>query len=183
MSFPGSAQQPNAPYVLDRRLNLSVQWLGAASVRCGASLSVSTTSASLRRESSRSVSLSEAGAFLLGRGQPLRHQEVRGGGGRWVASVPRRSFKGGASLKVAQRRKERRFLELVGDRGRAFVVLGEVGGRFSAEMAQFLTGLGSAKVRELLELLRGRRGSAGGALCWFVLSHAFQVMSDHRHTQ
>ena len=41
----------------------------------------------------------------------------------------------GASLKVARRRKERRYPELVGDRGLAqpVVLAGEVGGRFSAE--------------------------------------------------
>ena len=59
---------------------------------------------------------------------------------------------------MARRRKERLYPELVGDRGRAQLVVlaGEVGGRFSAEAAQFLTGLASAKVRELPELLRGR---------------------------
>ena len=64
----------------------------------------------------------------------------------------------GASLKVARRRKERRHPELVGDRGRAqlVVIIGEVGGQFSAETAQFLTGLVSNKVREFPELLRGR---------------------------
>ena len=68
----------------------------------------------------------------------------------------------GASLKVARRRKERRYPELVGDRGLAQLVVlaGEVGGRFSAETAQFLTGLASAKVRELPELLRGRAHAA-----------------------
>ena len=59
---------------------------------------------------------------------------------------------------MARRRKERRYPELVGDRGRAQLVVlaGEVGGQFSAETAQFLTGLASAKVWELPELLQGR---------------------------
>ena len=75
---------------------------------------------------------------------------------------PRTVNECGASLKVARRRKERRYPESVGDRGRAQLVVlaGEVGGRFSAETAQFLTGLASAKVRELPELLRGRAHAA-----------------------
>ena len=44
---------------------------------------------------------------------------------------PRTVNECGASLKVARRRKERRYLELVGNRGRAqlVVLVGEVGGR------------------------------------------------------
>ena len=75
---------------------------------------------------------------------------------------PRTVNECGASLKVARRRKERRYPELLGDRGRAQLVVlaGEVGGRFSAKTAQFLTGLASAKVRELPVLLRGRAHAA-----------------------
>ena len=95
-------------------------------------------------------------------------------------------------------------------RGRAQLVVlaGEVGGRFSAETAQFLTGLASAKVRELPELLRGRAHAAWlrrwswllacAAARAFALSllekdtsagvdvptlSAHEVMSAHRHAQ
>ena len=122
---------------------------------------------------------------------------------------PRTVNECGASLKVARRRKERRYPELVGDRGRAQLVVlaGEVGGRFSAETAQFLTGLASAKVQQLSDLLQGRAHVAWlrrwssllacAAARAFALSllkstsagvdgptpSAHEVMSDHRHAQ
>ena len=55
-------------------------------------------------------------------------------------------------------RKEARYPELAGDGGRARLVVlaGEVEGRFSAETAQFLRGLASAKVRDVPQFLEGR---------------------------
>ena len=56
---------------------------------------------------------------------------------------PRTATVNGARLEVARRRKEARYPELAGDRGRARLVVlaGEVGGRFSDETAQFLRGV------------------------------------------
>ena len=69
----------------------------------------------------------------------------------------------GAATERARIRKERRYLELVGDHGRARLVVltGEIGGRLSSETAQFLNAhaLASAKVRDsplMTNLLRGR---------------------------
>ena len=63
---------------------------------------------------------------------------------------------------VARRRKETRCPELVGDGGRARLVVlaGEVGGRFSEETASFLRGLAAAKVRDVPEFLQGRARAA-----------------------
>ena len=75
---------------------------------------------------------------------------------------PRTATVNGARLEVARRRKEARYPELAGDRGRARLVVlaGEVGGRFSDETAQFLRALASAKVREVPQLLQGRAHAA-----------------------
>ena len=64
----------------------------------------------------------------------------------------------GVRLEVARRRKEARYPELVGNGGRARLVVlaGEVGGRFSDETAQFLRGLASATVRDVPQILQGR---------------------------
>ena len=75
---------------------------------------------------------------------------------------PRTATVNGARLEVARRRKEARYPELAGDRGRARLVVlaGEVGGRFSDETAQFLRALASAKVRDVPQLLQGRAHAA-----------------------
>ena len=75
---------------------------------------------------------------------------------------PRTATVNGARLEVARRRKEARYPELAGDRGRARLVVlaGEVGGRFSDETAQFLRALASAKVWEVPQLLQGRAHAA-----------------------
>ena len=56
------------------------------------------------------------------------------------AAKPRAATMSGACLEVARRRKEARYPELVGNQGRARLVVlaGEVGGRFSSGTAQFL---------------------------------------------
>ena len=60
---------------------------------------------------------------------------------------PRAANFDGAALGVAQRRKEATYPELSGEGGRArlVVVAEEVGGRWSAETAQFLTALAKAR--------------------------------------
>ena len=62
----------------------------------------------------------------------------------------------GAALEDARRRKERTYPELVGERGRArLVVLGaEVGGRWSGETAEFLGALSKAKAESAPENVR-----------------------------
>ena len=62
----------------------------------------------------------------------------------------------GAALDDARRRKERTYPELVRERGRArLVVLGaEVGGRWSAETAEFLAALSKAKAESAPENVR-----------------------------
>ena len=86
------------------------------------------------------------------------------------AAKPRAATMSGACPEVARRRKEARYPELVGNQGRARLVVlaGEVGGRFSSETAQFLRDFANAKVREVPQLLKGRvhAGSEGGAPCW-----------------
>ena len=70
---------------------------------------------------------------------------------RGAASTP------GVALKAARRRKELTYPEPAGHGGRARLVVlaAEVGGRWSAETAQFLSELASAKVRDLPEALQG----------------------------
>ena len=62
----------------------------------------------------------------------------------------------GAALDDARRRKERTYPELVGERGRArLVVLGvEVGGRWSGETAEFLAALSKVKAESAPENVR-----------------------------
>ena len=69
----------------------------------------------------------------------------------------------GAVLDQARRRKERTYPELAQPHGRArLVVLGcEVGGRWSEESRQFLTGLAAAKARSEPEIMR-----KSTMLCW-----------------
>ena len=69
----------------------------------------------------------------------------------------------GADLDQARRRKERTYFELVQPHGRArLVVLGcEVGGRWSDESRQFLTGLAAAKARSEPEIMK-----KSTMLCW-----------------
>ena len=71
---------------------------------------------------------------------------------------PRCATVSGAAMERARTRKERRYPELVGDHGRARLVVlaGEIGGRFSNETAQFLNALASAKVRDSPLILKGR---------------------------
>ena len=59
----------------------------------------------------------------------------------------------GAALVVARRRKERTYQELAG--ARLVVLAGEVGGRWSAETASFLTALAQHKAQRAPELLKG----------------------------
>ena len=75
---------------------------------------------------------------------------------------PRAATVSGACLTVAGRRKEARYPELVGDNGRARLVVlaGEVGGRFSLETAHFSMCLASAKVRGVPQILQGRAHAA-----------------------
>ena len=75
---------------------------------------------------------------------------------------PRAATVSGACLAVARRRKETRYPELVGDQGRARLVVlaGEVGSRFSLETAHFLRCLASAKVRGVPQILQGRAHAA-----------------------
>ena len=74
---------------------------------------------------------------------------------------PHTATTSGVRLEVARRRKEARYPELAGNGGGCMVVLaGEVGGRFSDETAQFLSGLASDKVRDVLQILQGRAHAA-----------------------
>ena len=72
------------------------------------------------------------------------------------------SSRPGVALKLARRRKELTYPELAGDGGRARLVVfaTEVGGRWSAETAQFLSELASAKVRDLSEELQDEAARA-----------------------
>ena len=68
----------------------------------------------------------------------------------------------GAALEDARRRKEATFPELPGEGGRARLVVlaAEVGGRWSAETAQFLTALANARAQEVPQVLQGRAETA-----------------------
>ena len=68
----------------------------------------------------------------------------------------------GAALKVARRRKERTYPELIGPRARAQLVVlaGKVGGRWSEETRIFLGRLARAKARSVPLILRGRAEQA-----------------------
>ena len=68
----------------------------------------------------------------------------------------------GVALAAARRKKERTYPELTGEGGRARLVVlaAEVGGRLSAETAQFLVALSNAKAESVSELLRGRVAAA-----------------------
>ena len=78
------------------------------------------------------------------------------------AAKPRSAVVSGVCLRVARRRKETRYPELVGDGGRARLVVlaGKVGGRFPEETASSLRGLAAPKVRDVPELLQGRARAA-----------------------
>ena len=77
------------------------------------------------------------------------------------APRPRAHVVNGIALKHARRDKETTYPELTGRGGRArLVVLAGVGGRFSAETAQFLSDLAWAKPQGVSDLLRGRARSA-----------------------
>ena len=69
----------------------------------------------------------------------------------------------GAALEDARRRKEATYPELSGEGGRARLVVlaAEVGGRWSAETAQFLTALAKARAQEVPQVLQGRANSMG----------------------
>ena len=64
---------------------------------------------------------------------------------------PRAANHDGAALEVARRKKENTFPELAGEGGRARLVVlaAEVGGRWNAETAQFLTALARARAQEV----------------------------------
>ena len=64
----------------------------------------------------------------------------------------------GVALQHARRNKEATYPELIGRGGKArsVVLAGEVGGRFSAETAQFISSLAWAKTRGMSNLLRRR---------------------------
>ena len=64
----------------------------------------------------------------------------------------------GAALEVARRRKERTYPELVGEGGRARLVVlaAEVGGRWSKETATFLAALAKARAESSPFILQGR---------------------------
>ena len=66
----------------------------------------------------------------------------------------------GAALEDARRRKEATYPELSGEGGRVRLVVlaAEVGGRWSAETAQFLTA--KARAQEVLQVLQGRAETA-----------------------
>ena len=68
----------------------------------------------------------------------------------------------GAALEEARQRKERTYLELSGDGGRARLVVlaAEVGGRWSRETAEFLCALAKARAQSEPLLLQGRAQAA-----------------------
>ena len=78
---------------------------------------------------------------------------LRGDGTARAGSATR----SGAALKGARRRKERTYLELAGEGGRAKLVVleGQVGGRWSCEAASFLTSLAQHKAHGAPVLLKG----------------------------
>ena len=71
---------------------------------------------------------------------------------------PGAATRAGVALAAARRKKERTYLELTGEGGRARLVVlaAEVGGRWSVETAQFLVALSNAKAESFPELLGGR---------------------------
>ena len=69
---------------------------------------------------------------------------------------PRAAHVDGVVLVAARRRKERTYPELVNPRGRARLVAGEVGGRWSEETRQFLSLLAKARARCEPVILRRR---------------------------
>ena len=75
---------------------------------------------------------------------------------------PRAANFDGAALEVARRRKEATYPELSGEGGRTRLVVlaAEVGGRWSAETAQFLTALAKARAQEVPSVLQGRAETA-----------------------
>ena len=77
-------------------------------------------------------------------------------------------------MKAARRRKELTYPELAGHGGRARLVVlaAGVGGRWSAETAQFLSEMASAKVRDLPEALQGDAARAWHKRLSSVLSCA-----------
>ena len=76
----------------------------------------------------------------------------------------------GVALQHARRNKEATYPELVGRGGRARLVVlaGEVGGRFSAETAQFISSLAWAKTQGISDLLR-RRATCAWIRRWSAL--------------
>ena len=81
---------------------------------------------------------------------------------RDATTRPRSANFDGAALEVARRRKEATCPELSGEGGRARLVVlaAEVGGRWSAETAQFLTSPAKARAQEVPLVLQGRAESA-----------------------
>ena len=75
---------------------------------------------------------------------------------------PRAANHDGAALEVARRKKETTYPELAGEGGRARLVVlaAEVGGRWNAETAQFLTVLAGARAQEVPLVLQGRAEAA-----------------------
>ena len=77
---------------------------------------------------------------------------------------PRAANHNGAALDVARRRKETTYPELLGEGGRARLVVlaAEMGGRWNTETAQLLTALAKAQAQEVPLLLQSRAEAAWG---------------------
>ena len=83
----------------------------------------------------------------------------------------------GAALEDARQWKERTYLELSGDGGRARLVVpaAEVGGRWSAETAEFLCALAKARAQSE-PLLRQCRGQAAWLRRWSAILAEHEVL-------
>ena len=94
-------------------------------------------------------------------------------------ALRRASSRPGVALKLARRRKELTYPKLAGDGGRARLVVlaAQVGGRWSAETAQFLSELASAKVRDFPEELQDEAARAWHKRWSSVLSCALIVFA------
>ena len=76
--------------------------------------------------------------------------------------TPRAANHDGAALEAARRKKETTYPELAGEGGRARLVVlaAELGGRWNAETAQFLTAVARARAQEVPLVLQGRAEAA-----------------------
>ena len=84
---------------------------------------------------------------------------------------PRAANFDGAALEVGRRRKEATCPELSGEGGRARLVVlaAEVGGRWSAETAQFLTALANARAQEEVPLILQGRAEIAWVRWWSAI--------------